>query len=729
MNSLTKILLAGVSSLALASEPAFAAYGENGGSLTGLNSLSAITPPSTASYRLNLTGSLLITANDNSFLVSGATTPFQGFRLNYTSTQNWATDVIGPVSFATISATMSGYSGATYGKGVSAFNVAFSPLAGYDGHEMYAATFGIVSNATLNTVSDLVALSAGVTLNNTTELSGASGSHIYGLFGTTNVGPLGVAPIINGVDVEQGISSGGVILYVNGAHVVRNGSAPESGQLVAATAMITGAQYSITSLGTSPTNFVALGATANTVGLPFVYNGATATGNGTATSYPWSSAFSVSAAGLGASAQAYLAFLSLEDVTPHIGNSLPQALQPGGMILAYDNQTPCTSNGAIVVGSNSNNGTGYTPGTYTNVAVTGGSGAGALANVTVGAAGTITSFVIVGTSKGLGYLVNDSVSVAASSIGGTGSGFAWVVTQVALPGPINNGAISAGGSAYTPTSGTQQYTLVPLTVGTGSGALANITITNGVVTGVVVLGLNQGSGYSQGDVLSASAANLGGTGSGFTWTVSATQPTCPTNIADGFFLPNVSFSNDPVNFTNQWVIDYTWREKIGSIDLTNLNPGPPLNATDMEYTALNTRNAGSAIPPMSIGASLCSGGILADGCALIEFGLNSNPVSGVKGYIPYFYGTTAAPTLTTGTCSASAWTGGNFAGKFTAPTCAAGTIIISSLPPAPHGYICFATDQTTPTDTLVQTNNSTTSCTLKSTTVNGDTIGVAAISW
>jgi phage tail sheath protein FI len=71
------------------------------------------------------------------------------------------------------------------------------------------------------------------------------------------------------------------------------------------------------------------------------------------------------------------------------------------------------------------------------------------------------------------------------------------------------GSITAG-SSYT--AGT--YTNVPLTGGTGSGATANITVSSGGNVTVVTV-VNRGSGYTVGDVLSASASNIGGTGSGF----------------------------------------------------------------------------------------------------------------------------------------------------------------------------------------------------------------------
>jgi len=89
----------------------------------------------------------------------------------------------------------------------------------------------------------------------------------------------------------------------------------------------------------------------------------------------------------------------------------------------------------------------------------------------------------------------------------------------------------------------------------------------------------------------------------------------------------------------------------------------------------------------------------------------------------------SAPTLTTGSCSGSGWTGGATAGRFTAPLCSGGTIILSGLPTSANGYICSAQDQTTTTNTLKQTANSATSCTLTSTTTNNDVVVVTAIGY
>ena len=80
-----------------------------------------------------------------------------------------------------------------------------------------------------------------------------------------------------------------------------------------------------------------------------------------------------------------------------------------------------------------------------------------------------------------------------------------------------------GGSNYNPTSGTVTYANVPLTGGTGTGATADITVTNGAVVNVSIR--SPGIRYSVGDTLSANRANIGGgtTGSGFVVNVSTTE--------------------------------------------------------------------------------------------------------------------------------------------------------------------------------------------------------------
>lgn len=100
---------------------------------------------------------------------------------------------------------------------------------------------------------------------------------------------------------------------------------------------------------------------------------------------------------------------------------------------------------------------------------------------------------------------NDSVDVCAEPASQT-----QVINTSATTGQIGAplGAITPG-TLYT--NGT--YPNVPLTGGTGSGAVATITVSGGGVTAVVIT--NRGQAYTATDSLSAAAANIGGTGSGF----------------------------------------------------------------------------------------------------------------------------------------------------------------------------------------------------------------------
>jgi hypothetical protein len=101
------------------------------------------------------------------------------------------------------------------------------------------------------------------------------------------------------------------------------------------------------------------------------------------------------------------------------------------------------------------------------------------------------------------------------------SSFDWQAlrSEVGFPCPGAVGGILTfgtltGGAGYA--SGlTSTYSLVPLTGGTGSGAIATIQVVNGVVQNVSLGQNTPGAGYLVGDVLSASNVYLGGTGAGF----------------------------------------------------------------------------------------------------------------------------------------------------------------------------------------------------------------------
>ena len=101
-------------------------------------------------------------------------------------------------------------------------------------------------------------------------------------------------------------------------------------------------------------------------------------------------------------------------------------------------------------------------------------------------------------------ITNEATFSTAGNVGGITS----------LTGLIA-GSGYAGGSTAT-------YGLTPLTGGSGSGASASITVQAGVVTSVTLNPNGPGAAYKVGDILSATPATLGGSGTGFSITVSQT---------------------------------------------------------------------------------------------------------------------------------------------------------------------------------------------------------------
>ena len=85
-------------------------------------------------------------------------------------------------------------------------------------------------------------------------------------------------------------------------------------------------------------------------------------------------------------------------------------------------------------------GSAYTNGTYTNVTLTGGSGTGAKATVTV-SGGSVTAVTL--TSRGAGYQVADALSASNTELGGTGAGFSVPVATLYQQGIQMSAAATA----------------------------------------------------------------------------------------------------------------------------------------------------------------------------------------------------------------------------------------------------------------------------------------------
>ena len=171
-------------------------------------------------------------------------------------------------------------------------------------------------------------------------------------------------------------------------------------------------------------------------------------------------------------------------IVSSLNSSLPYPLGTGFMATVLTSDTEIATLGIVTGGS------GYTNGSYSNVPLTGGTGAGAYADIEV-SGGTVTLVLL--TNSGLGYTVGDVLSAANVNLGGTIATFGTIVP----------------GLSYTP--GT--YNNVTLTGGTGAGAIADIVVTGGMITSVTLV--SGGLGYVVTDVLSAPNTFIGGTGSGF----------------------------------------------------------------------------------------------------------------------------------------------------------------------------------------------------------------------
>lgn len=136
-----------------------------------------------------------------------------------------------------------------------------------------------------------------------------------------------------------------------------------------------------------------------------------------------------------------------------------------------------------------------------------------------------------------------------------------IITWQAIPIMLSGGTDTiatlntlVGGSGYT----TGTYVNVPLTGGAGTGALATITVVGGAVTGVTLI--NGGAGYGVGNVLTTAAANIGGTGAGFSINVATVsgasgQPNFPTTIGNTVADPSTFTSQDGhvTNTSMSWV--------------------------------------------------------------------------------------------------------------------------------------------------------------------------------
>jgi hypothetical protein len=147
---------------------------------------------------------------------------------------------------------------------------------------------------------------------------------------------------------------------------------------------------------------------------------------------------------------------------------------------------------------------------------------------------------------------NNGLEVVNINNLGIGSG----VNQFTFTGLVLTLNTLVGGTLYT--NGT--YTNVTLTGGSGSGAKATIVVAGATVTTVTLTAA--GNGYAVGNTLSATAATIGGTGSGFSIKVAT--------INDGFTESDL----------NLWQFDSTFDAQGSGNQLLLAHPGQNLEQID-----------------------------------------------------------------------------------------------------------------------------------------------------
>ena len=119
-------------------------------------------------------------------------------------------------------------------------------------------------------------------------------------------------------------------------------------------------------------------------------------------------------------------YLSINDLSLILGPT-PDASYTAELHYFY--YPPTIVQGEIgSLGNLTNVGSGYVPGTYSEVSLTGGSGSDATATITVNSSGNVS--VVTLNNGGQFYVVGDVLSASASSLGGSGTGFSITVNTI-----------------------------------------------------------------------------------------------------------------------------------------------------------------------------------------------------------------------------------------------------------------------------------------------------------
>jgi hypothetical protein len=163
--------------------------------------------------------------------------------------------------------------------------------------------------------------------------------------------------------------------------------------------------------------------------------------------------------------------------------------------------------------NNISNGSGYTPlnttQLYTSVPLIG---------LSVSVTNTYSSGNTIKLNTTTNLTAGSAITFSGTAYGGLETGVRFYILTIDTVGNLITISRTQGGTALT-LSSAAGGSLTAVTGGTGG--TANITVTNGVITNVVVV--NRGEYYKEGEYLSASNSNLGGTGSGFKVPIDSTN--------------------------------------------------------------------------------------------------------------------------------------------------------------------------------------------------------------
>ena len=220
-------------------------------------------------------------------------------------------------------------------------------------------------------------------------------------------------------------------------------------------------------------------------------------------------------------------------------------------------------------------------------------GTGAAANVTV-SSGAVSAFEL--TNQGTGYKVSDVISVAPSSIGGTGSGFEYTINSVNTSISSVTNVSSTGGPYLT----TDVLSVDPSFDGVGSGSGFQFSVSKvGFIESIAVA--EAGFGFAAGESLGVTPETLPTTsGTAFALSVGTVAQITPIEVKyDGGIV------------SQKWSIDKNGNATLGTSSA--LSTGSIASTTITNTAALTTQSLTTSANA-SVGGSLTiTGSLIANG--------------------------------------------------------------------------------------------------------------------